>query len=61
MYCKWMNEYKNEQEGAFVGVRNGVRLGFDFAAKMRPKGCCNLSQRAMAASGQLQPATAYCG
>ena len=29
-----MNEYKNEQEGAFVGVGNGVRLGFDFAAKM---------------------------
>ena len=39
MYCKWTNEYKNEREGAFVGVGNGVRLGFDFAAKMwRPKG-----------------------
>ena len=27
----------------------------------RPKGCCNLSQRAMAASGQLRPATTYYG
>ena len=33
-------------------VGNGVRLEFNFVAKMwRPKGYCNLSRRAMAASG----------
>ena len=62
MYCKCTSEYRNEQEGAFVGVGNGVRLGFDFAAKMwRSKGCCNLSRRVVASSGQLRLATAYCG
>ena len=57
-----MNEYKNEQAGAFVGVGNGVRLGFDFAAKMKmARGDCDLSRKVVASSGQLRLAIAYCG
>ena len=61
-YCKCTNEYKNEQEGAFVGVGNGVRLGFNFTAKMKmARGGSDLSRRVVASSGQLKPATACCG
>jgi hypothetical protein len=39
-----------------------VQPGFVLAAKVKmAKGGCDLSRRVVASSGQLRPATAYCG
>ena len=47
---------------AFIGIGNGVQLGFVFATKVRmARGGCNLSWRVVASFGQLRPATACYG
>jgi len=55
-------ECMKERRRAFIGIGNGVQLGFILAAKVKmARGGCDLSRRVVASSGQLRPATACCG